>query len=102
MQIRLKEYGAELIEVADNGSGIQPADFRTAAAKHHTSKISTFADVEAVETFGFRGEALSSLCAVASVSMVSRAATEEVGARLTFDHSGRLAGAALPFCHAAS
>ena len=93
MQVRLKEYGSELIEVADNGTGIRPEDYEAVAAKYHTSKISSFRDVEAVQSFGFRGEALSSLCAVAHLSITTRTAEQDVGTRLTFDHHGHLAGA---------
>lgn len=64
-EVRLKEYGSELIEVVDNGSGITEEDFGAIALKHHTSKIRQFSDLEVgVTTFGFRGEALSSLCAL--------------------------------------
>lgn len=90
--MRLKEYGSELIELADNGSGIRPEDYEAVAAKYHTSKISSFRDVEAVQSFGFRGEALSSLCAVAQLCITTRTADQDVGTRLTFDHHGRLTG----------
>jgi DNA mismatch repair protein PMS2 len=92
VQIRLKEYGSELIEVADYGTGISPGDYHAVAAKYHTSKISSFNDVQSVESFGFRGEALSSLCAVAQVTITTRTAGQDVGARLTFDHNGNLTG----------
>ena len=42
------------------------------AAKHHTSKLADFSDLDSVSTFGFRGEALSSLCAVGKLSMFTR------------------------------
>jgi DNA mismatch repair protein PMS2 len=93
VQIRLKEYGLELIEVADNGSGIRQQDYEAVAAKYHTSKISSFEDVHSVDSFGFRGEALSSLCAVAQLSINTRVASQTVGNRLTFDHHGTLTGA---------
>jgi DNA mismatch repair protein PMS2 len=93
MQIRLKEYGSELIEVADNGSGIQPEDYSSVAAKYYTSKIKCFKDVEDVQSYGFRGEALSSLCAVAELSITTKTAEQGIGAKLTFDHHGGLAGA---------
>lgn len=54
-QVRLKDYGAALIEVADNGCGVSPADFEALTRKYHTSKISDFGDLEGVTTFGFRG-----------------------------------------------
>ena len=64
-EIRLKEHGSELVEVIDNGGGVTDDNFQALALKHHTSKISDFSDLEmGVATFGFRGEALSSLCAL--------------------------------------
>lgn len=52
----------------DNGSGIKAADAPVMAAKHYTSKISCCEDLEHLETYGFRGEALGSICAVAEVT----------------------------------
>ena len=63
-EIRLKEYGVESFEVIDNGSGIEPENYQALTLKHFTSKISDFCDIATVESFGFRGEALSSLCAL--------------------------------------
>lgn len=62
--VRLRESGAELVEVLDNGSGVAPENFEALALKHHTSKLREFSDLASVGTFGFRGEALSSLCAL--------------------------------------
>ena len=50
--------------VNDNGSGVEPLNFEALTLKHHTSKLRDFSDLTSVETFGFRGEALSSLCAL--------------------------------------
>lgn len=55
------------IEVRDNGSGIKAADAPVMAVKHYTSKISRHEDLERLETYGFRGEALGSICAVSEV-----------------------------------
>lgn len=64
IDLRLKDYGMDLIEVSDNGCGVEEENFEGLTLKHHTSKIQEFADLTQVETFGFRGEALSSLCAL--------------------------------------
>ncbi|KAK0540296.1 ATP-binding mismatch repair protein [Tilletia horrida] len=91
IEVRFKDYGAESFEVIDNGSGIDPKDYDAIALKHHTSKLSSFTDLEAVHTFGFRGEALSSLCALASVTMHTATETEApVGTVLTFEKSGKV------------
>lgn len=56
------------IEVRDNGSGIKAADAPVMAIKHYTSKISCHDDLERLETYGFRGEALGSICTVSEVT----------------------------------
>lgn len=50
VQVRLKEYGSELIEVADNGSGIASHDYQSATLKHYTSKLTDFRDLEVCTT----------------------------------------------------
>ncbi|CAI1684498.1 hypothetical protein SEUBUCD646_0N02360 [Saccharomyces eubayanus] len=71
IEITFKDYGLESIECSDNGDGIDPSNYEFLALKHYTSKISKFKDVAKVETLGFRGEALSSLCAIANLSVVT-------------------------------
>lgn len=46
IQVRLKEYGSELIEIADNGSGVEPANFQSLTLKYHTSKLQQFSDLQ--------------------------------------------------------
>lgn len=60
------------------------------AMKHHTSKIQAFHDLESVATFGFRGEALSSLCALSRLKVSTRHAHQSVGSELTYDAQGTL------------
>lgn len=62
-----ENYGLDRIEVRDNGRGIKAADTPVMAVRHFTSKISSHDDLEQLETYGFRGEALGSVCAVAEV-----------------------------------
>lgn len=58
--------------------------------KHHTSKLRKFTDLTGINTFGFRGEALSSLCALSELSVVTRHSTSEYGFKLEFDRNGVL------------
>ncbi|KAG2307497.1 hypothetical protein Bca52824_027245 [Brassica carinata] len=60
------------------------------ALKHHTSKLEDFTDLQSLTTFGFRGEALSSLCALGNLTVETRTKKEQVATLLTFDHSGLL------------
>nr|DAD33307.1 TPA_asm: hypothetical protein HUJ06_012158 [Nelumbo nucifera] len=90
IEIALKEYGEESFKVIDNGCGISPNNFKVLALKHHTSKIADFPDLQSLATFGFRGEALSSLCALGKLTVETRTKSEPAATHLTFDHSGLL------------
>ncbi|CAH1398184.1 unnamed protein product [Nezara viridula] len=90
IDVKLKEYGSEIIEVVDNGAGVHPSNFEGLTLKHHTSKLRDFSDLISVETFGFRGEALSSLCALSELSVVTRHESENCGTALTFDRNGHI------------
>ncbi|EZF71974.1 hypothetical protein H105_05900 [Trichophyton soudanense CBS 452.61] len=89
--VRFKNNGLDLIEVQDNGHGISPNNYESLALKHYTSKLSTFADLTSLQTFGFRGEALSSLCAVSNLTVVTAEAQQAPRAsKLDFEFSGKL------------
>ncbi|XP_055813412.1 DNA mismatch repair protein PMS1 isoform X2 [Solanum dulcamara] len=90
IEVSLKDYGAESFQVIDNGCGISPHNFKVLALKHHTSKLSDFPDLHSLATFGFRGEALSSLCALGDLTVETRTKNEQIATHLTFDHSGLL------------
>ncbi|CAA3009783.1 DNA mismatch repair PMS1 [Olea europaea subsp. europaea] len=92
IEIALKEYGEESFQVIDNGSGISPYNFKVLALKHHTSKLLDFRDLQLLTTFGFRGEALSSLCALGDLTVETRTKNEAVATHLTYDRSGVLTG----------
>ncbi|KAK6404443.1 ATP-binding mismatch repair protein, partial [Oleoguttula sp. CCFEE 5521] len=93
IDVRFKNHGLDSIEVQDNGKGISPDDFDTVALKHHTSKLSSYDDLTSLDTFGFRGEALSSLCALSKLHVLTaRAEDGAVGKRLDFEVSGKLKG----------
>lgn len=89
--VRLKDYGAEEIEVTDDGHGVDKSNFSSLCTRHATSKISSFDDLNGVASFGFRGEALSSLCALSdNVEVRTRTVSEAVGSRLMYDQRGQL------------
>ena len=69
-----REGGRKLIQVVDDGSGMDEQDALASFLRHATSKIASYADLEAIRTFGFRGEALASIGAVARVTMKTRRA----------------------------
>ncbi|KAI9187937.1 ATP-binding mismatch repair protein [Blastocladiella emersonii ATCC 22665] len=93
VEVRIHNYGLGGVHVSDNGSGIEPSDFATVAVKSATSKLREFDELDNVATtgFGFRGEALSSLCALATVSMTTCAAGQPHGSKLVFDARGAVA-----------
>ena len=91
IEIRFKNHGLDAIEVQDNGSGILSDNYETIALKHYTSKLSSYDDLSSLRTFGFRGEALSSLCAVSKFHITTACADEAPkGTRLDFEVSGNL------------
>ena len=72
IDIELAGGGIKLIRVADDGEGIEREELALAVARHATSKIAAPADLEAIATLGFRGEALASIAAVSRLSLTSR------------------------------
>ncbi|KDQ22881.1 hypothetical protein PLEOSDRAFT_1051048, partial [Pleurotus ostreatus PC15] len=90
IDIRFKHYGLRAIEVVDNGCGINEEDHESIALKHCTSKLSSFSDLTTVHTFGFRGEALSSLCALSESVTVTTSTKAPMGTSLDMAPSGKV------------
>ncbi len=89
--IEVELAGRQLIRVTDDGAGIAPEDVALAFERFATSKIHEVRDIESIQTFGFRGEALPSIAAVSRVQLLTRPHGTELGvcARL---EGGRLIG----------
>ena len=79
VRVNFHNGGKELIQIIDDGVGMSPIDARLCFDRHATSKISSFEDVYSLQTFGFRGEALASISAVAEVELRTRREEDEVG-----------------------
>lgn len=71
VQIEVRNGGLDLIRVADDGHGIAPGEILLAFERHSTSKLRTVEDLASLTTFGYRGEALPSIAAVAEVELAS-------------------------------
>ncbi|MDR3350807.1 MAG: DNA mismatch repair endonuclease MutL [Prevotellaceae bacterium] len=85
--IVLADAGRTLLQVVDNGCGMNGADARMAFERHATSKIRRLDDLNAITTFGFRGEALASIAAVADVTVKTRRREDELGVQLIISAS---------------
>jgi DNA mismatch repair protein MutL len=77
--------GVALIEVADDGHGIPPAEVPLAVERYATSKLSSAEDLFDIRTLGFRGEALSSIGAVSRLELVTKVQEEDAGTKLIID-----------------
>lgn len=73
IDVTIEGGGSKRMQVSDNGVGILEEDMRSAFLPHATSKIKNIADLDAVSTLGFRGEALASIASVSEITLVSRA-----------------------------
>ncbi|MCL2364286.1 MAG: DNA mismatch repair endonuclease MutL [Defluviitaleaceae bacterium] len=95
--VEITDGGLTAIRVTDNGVGIPAESLGLAFSRHATSKITCAEDLFAVGTLGFRGEALSSIAAVAQVEMVTKTQHALMGTRMEV-HGGRFAGSAEVGC----
>ena len=82
--VTIKGGGMKLLQVQDDGHGMQKQDLRTACERFTTSKISSFGDLERIDSYGFRGEALASIAHVAHVTIVSRCAGQKCAFRAQY------------------
>lgn len=101
VKVNFRDGGRELIQIVDDGCGMSPIDARMAFDRHATSKIRSVEDIYALHTFGFRGEALASIAAVAQVELRTRQADDEMGTAVEI-HGGKFVSQAPVMCPAGS
>ena len=82
VKVNFRDGGLEMLQIVDDGKGMSPEDARLAFERHSTSKIAKVEDMYSLSTFGFRGEALASIAAVAEVEVRTREAGSELGTRV--------------------
>ena len=87
--VEIRDGGISYFRVTDNGSGIAQSEIRLAFERHATSKITNAQDLHAIQTLGFRGEALASIAAVAKVTCTTRTKADASGVKVT-NNGGRI------------
>jgi len=98
IQVVIEAGGSGLVQVRDNGAGIHAEDLAFALQRHATSKINSLQDLEAIQSLGFRGEALPSIASVARLSLESRPAGEDSGWQLRCE-GGAFTDSPAPVAH---
>ena len=87
IQLIIKDAGATLVQVIDNGFGMSKNDAELCFKKHATSKIKSTDDLFSISSKGFRGEALSSIAAVAQVELKTKKKSDEIGHQINIEAS---------------
>lgn len=90
IELIVKHAGKSLIQVCDDGSGMNEEEVLLCIQKHATSKISTIEDLEAIKTLGFRGEALSSIAAVSQLEIKTKVRENELGTLLKVESDNEI------------
>ena len=83
ISIWVEQAGKQRIRIVDNGCGMSAQDARICFYPHATSKITSIHDLSSISSFGFRGEALASITAVAKVTLITKEADTDQGIKLT-------------------
>lgn len=96
ISVYIKDGGKELIRIVDNGCGMSREDAHLCFAHHATSKITSVDDLDSISTFGFRGEALSSICAVSKVTLITKHADDQLGTRLELEQTQVISESEIP------
>ena len=84
VEVQVQQGGMKRLSVKDNGCGILREDAALALREHATSKIRDVYDIENISTYGFRGEALSSIASISAITLLTRHESEDMGARVSY------------------
>lgn len=87
ISLYIEDGGKKLIRIIDNGTGMSSEDAHMCIKHHATSKITTIHDLETITTFGFRGEALSSIAAVSKITLITKEIDAAIGTQLEIEES---------------
>ena len=90
VHVEIEDGGLSLVRVRDDGCGMVRADAELALERHATSKLRQLADLQSIETHGFRGEALPSIAAVSELLLRPRAEAEHAGPEVAVGHGRRV------------
>ncbi len=90
IEVVIKNAGKNLIQVVDNGEGMNDEDALLSIQRHATSKISSLEDLEAIQTFGFRGEALASIAAVSIFELRTQQKDQELGTLIRIEEDSSI------------
>ena len=88
IRVEVRAGGKRLIRVSDNGTGMEREDALLALERHATSKVNGIEDLEQIQTFGFRGEALASIASVSQFELLTRTTDALIGTKVNADGGG--------------
>ena len=88
IRVEVRAGGKRLIRVSDNGTGMEREDALLALERHATSKVNRIEDLEQIQTFGFRGEALASIASVSQFELLTRTTDALIGTKVNADGGG--------------
>lgn len=90
IEVIVRKAGKNLIQVCDDGNGMSEEDAILSIQKHATSKIRTYEDLEVIKSLGFRGEALSSMAAVAQLEIKTETSEDDLGTLIRTNENGEI------------